>query len=105
MTPERYKKIRAVIDHHQPDLTVLADQVHKPHNIEAILRICDAIGISEIHVPHPTQDYRQAPHRSVGSDQWVNAKYHERIKDSADSLKERRFKLYASHFSGLPRNK
>ena len=99
MTPERYKKIRAVLDHRQPDLTVLTDQVHKPHNIGAILRTCDAVGIPEIHVTHPKQGYRQYRRRSMGSYQWVNIKYHERIKDSADMLKERGFKLYAAHFS------
>ena len=99
MTPERYKKIRAVLDHRQPDLTVLTDQVHKPHNLGAIIRTCDAVGIQEIHFTQPKEGYRQFRRRSMGSYQWVDIKCHERIKDSADILKERGFKIYAAHFS------
>ena len=32
-----------------PDLTVLADGVNKPHNVSAILRTADAVGILGIH--------------------------------------------------------
>jgi len=42
MTPERFSKLRRVLARRQPDLTVLADGVRKPHNVSAILRTCDA---------------------------------------------------------------
>ena len=37
MTLERHNRIRAVLDKRQPDLSVLLEQVHKPHNLSAIL--------------------------------------------------------------------
>ena len=52
MTPQRYQKLRQVLDSRQPDLTVLLNNVHKPHNFSAILRSCDAVGVFEAHDSH-----------------------------------------------------
>jgi tRNA (guanosine-2'-O-)-methyltransferase len=49
MTPERFQRIRQVLDRRQPDLTVLLENVHKPHNFAAILRTADAVGVFEAH--------------------------------------------------------
>ena len=56
MTPERFQKIKNVLDKRQPDLTIVMDNVHKPHNLAAIIRTCDAIGIGHIHGISKNQD-------------------------------------------------
>ena len=38
MTPERYLRLRAVLDRRQPDLTLITDNVHKGRNLSAIVR-------------------------------------------------------------------
>ncbi|HIN03216.1 MAG TPA: tRNA (guanosine(18)-2'-O)-methyltransferase TrmH, partial [Candidatus Marinimicrobia bacterium] len=43
MTPERFQKIKDILNKRQPDLTVIMDNVHKPHNLAAIIRSCDAV--------------------------------------------------------------
>lgn len=50
MTPERKHRINEVLRHRQNDLTVILENVHDPHNISAVMRSCDAVGISEIYV-------------------------------------------------------
>jgi tRNA (guanosine-2'-O-)-methyltransferase len=50
MTPERTNRITTVLHHRQPDLTVLLENVFDPHNISAVMRTCDAVGIQEIFV-------------------------------------------------------
>lgn len=37
----------------QPDLTVCMEQVHKPHNVSAIIRTADAVGVHEVHAVWP----------------------------------------------------
>ena len=49
MTLERFEKIKNVLKKRQPDIEVILDGVHKPHNLAAILRTCDATGIGSIH--------------------------------------------------------
>lgn len=45
-TEARKQKVEEVLGRRQPDLTVLLENVHKPHNLSAILRTCDAWGSS-----------------------------------------------------------
>jgi tRNA (guanosine-2'-O-)-methyltransferase len=50
MTPERYSKLTAVASKRQPDLTVVLENVFDPHNISAVFRTCDSVGIQEVYV-------------------------------------------------------
>jgi tRNA (guanosine-2'-O-)-methyltransferase len=50
MTPERLHKMRSVLQKRQNDLTVLLENVFDPHNISAVMRSCDAVGVQEIFV-------------------------------------------------------
>jgi tRNA (guanosine-2'-O-)-methyltransferase len=50
MTPERKSRIQSVLAHRQNDLTVVLENVFDPHNISAVMRSCDAVGVQEIYV-------------------------------------------------------
>lgn len=38
MTPKRSTRIQTVLNQRQKDLTIITDDVHKPHNISANMR-------------------------------------------------------------------
>src|SRR6476619_4970559 len=50
MTNERRNKIESVLAKRQNDLTVVLENVFDPHNISAVMRSCDAVGVQEIYV-------------------------------------------------------
>jgi len=50
MTSEREQRLKNVLDKRQQDLTVVLENVFDPHNISAVMRTCDAVGIQEIFV-------------------------------------------------------
>jgi tRNA (guanosine-2'-O-)-methyltransferase len=50
MTPEREERLKKVLNNRQNDLTVVLENVFDAHNISAVMRTCDAVGIQEIHV-------------------------------------------------------
>jgi len=50
MTPEREERIKKVLEKRQNNLTVVLENVFDPHNISAVMRTCDAVGIQEIYV-------------------------------------------------------
>jgi tRNA (guanosine-2'-O-)-methyltransferase len=49
MTPERLAKLKAALARRQPDLTVYMDAVNKSHNVSAIVRTADAVGVHGLH--------------------------------------------------------
>jgi tRNA (guanosine-2'-O-)-methyltransferase len=50
MTPERTERIETVLAKRQPGLTVVLENVNDPHNISAVMRTCDAVGIQDIYI-------------------------------------------------------
>jgi tRNA (guanosine-2'-O-)-methyltransferase len=50
MTPERLQRLTQVLDKRQNDLTIVLENVFDPHNISAVMRTADAVGIQEISV-------------------------------------------------------
>lgn len=50
MTPERYQRLLQVLNKRQNNLAVVLENVFDPHNISAVMRSCDAVGIQDIYV-------------------------------------------------------
>lgn len=50
MTNERRTKLEQVLAKRQPNLTVVMENVMDPHNVSAVMRSCDAVGIQDIYV-------------------------------------------------------
>ncbi len=97
MTPERFAKLRAVLDRRQPDLTVLADDVHKSHNIAAVLRTCDAVGIHRVHAISRGGEIRRHHMVSGGSKRWVDMVIHKDVDGALDRLRDEGWRLVAAH--------
>lgn len=50
MTPERQERLLSVLNKRQNDLTIVLENVFDPHNISAVMRTCDAVGVQELYV-------------------------------------------------------
>ncbi len=50
MTPEREQRLLSVLSKRQDDLTVVLENVFDPHNVSAVMRTCDAVGIQDIYI-------------------------------------------------------
>ncbi len=97
MTPERFQKLKEVLARRQPDLTVLAADVHKPHNISAIVRTCDAVGIHDVHAVSPSGEFRHHRMASGGSRHWVGLTLHETLTGAISTLRGSGWHLVAAH--------
>ena len=98
-TPERYAKIRRVLGLRQPTLTVLMDEVNKPHNFSAILRTCDAVGVMEAHAVPPRGGLPTYGATSGSADKWVEVRTHPDAVGAVRALQERGFQVLATHLS------
>ena len=79
------------------NLTVLLENVEKPHNLSAILRSCDAVGTLEAHIV--SKGIRPLTFNSTaqGSQKWVNLQHHNNIEEAVHELKQKGFKLFGTN--------
>lgn len=98
MNPERLARIRLMLSLRQPDLTVCLEQVNKAHNIAAILRTCDAVGIHEMHAVWP-EELRENNRAAKGSHNWVKLNRHDSIQQAIAVLKQQNMQILATNLS------
>ena len=99
MTFARRSKVRHVLEQRQPDLTVLLEQVHKPHNLSAILRSCDAVGVLEAHCVALHGRVPTFNDTSASADKWVPLRVHANTLAAISELKSRGMQIVATHLS------
>lgn len=97
MTPERYEKITAVLSKRQPDLSVIADEVHKGRNLSAIVRTCDAVGIDTIHAVVPKDGYQTFGGTSASAEKWVEVNHHTCVREPIEQLQNQGFQVVAAN--------
>jgi len=83
----------------QPELTVCREQVHKPHNVSAIIRTADAVGVHQVHAVWPTTRMRTLVSSAAGSNSWVNVQTHRTIGDAVTHLKGQGMQILATNLS------
>lgn len=97
MTPERLAKLRRILDRRQPDLTVVMAEVNKAHNLSAIMRTADAVGVARVHAIWPTDRMRMAAHAARGSHDWLEVQTHPDLCGCIDALKAGGMQILATH--------
>jgi tRNA (guanosine-2'-O-)-methyltransferase len=99
MSPERKASITYALNRRQPDITVVMENVHDPHNIAAVMRTCDSIGITEIFI----LNNRIGRHglfgnkASSGSAKWLVIHEYEDTEECVKAIKDRGYHMYATH--------
>jgi tRNA (guanosine-2'-O-)-methyltransferase len=104
MTPKRFAKLRRALERRQPDLTVLADSVNKAHNISAILRSADAVGILRLHAISASGAVRRHHMIAGGAKRWVGVVLHPTIDAALAALRADGWRLIAAHASADARD-
>lgn len=92
MTMERYNRIRSLLATRQPDLTLLLEEVSKPHNVSAVFRTADAVGVHRIHaVWEENASLRRGT--SLGSQIWVNTQCHNSTTAAIEHLHSQKMQV------------
>ena len=101
MTPERNERLTTVLYKRQPDLTVLLENVFDPHNISAVMRTCDAVGIQDIYILNT----KIPPHKKWGAKssssaaKWLSVHQFTDTQKCFTELRRRFKKIYTTHLS------
>jgi tRNA (guanosine-2'-O-)-methyltransferase len=99
MTPERLERINMMLDHRQPDLTVCMEGVHKSHNLAAVVRTADAIGVSDVHAIWKSDEMEVRGGSAAGSQNWIDVHNYSKTKDAIDALKKQGMQVLVTNLS------
>ena len=99
MRPERKARIDEVLNKRQPDLVIVMENVEDPHNIGAVLRTADSVGVQEVYVINTLigiHEFRKK--RSSGSaDKWLTIKHFYSVQECVDELRRKGLQIWATH--------
>lgn len=101
MTPQRQQRIRSVLSHRQNDLTVVLENVFDPHNISAVMRSCDAVGIQEIYVLNTKipRHKKWGSRSSSSAAKWLTVHQYEDLPACMAALRQRYQRILTTHLS------
>lgn len=95
---QRQSRIESTLRHRQPGLVVVLENVHDPHNIGAILRSCDAVGVLRVMMVYTIEEppaIRATPSAS-GVVKWLTFERFNSIKTCFDTLHTDGFQILAT---------
>jgi len=99
MTPERKQRIIDTACRRQPDLSVFMERVHKPHNLAAVLRTCDAVGVMHAHAVPGEHGLPALNNTAQGAQRWVGLTRHPDTLSGLETLRKQGLACIAAHFS------
>lgn len=104
VTDERSEKIKRLVANRQETLTLILENVHDPHNLGAVLRTCDTVGIYEIYAlytkesPETLED--MIGHKSSsGSRKWVAVHFYDNVAECFAAVRSKYKRILGTHLS------
>jgi tRNA (guanosine-2'-O-)-methyltransferase len=102
ITEKRLARLREVVERRQLNFTVILENVHDPHNISAVMRSCEAVGMAEIYVLHTEpqlqERYLELGHKSsAGTRKWLDVRYFTDLEACFTAVRKRYDHIFATH--------
>jgi tRNA (guanosine-2'-O-)-methyltransferase len=101
MNERREKLFREVINRRQPDLAVVLENVHDPHNIGAVLRSCESVGILDVYliqteIPN-LNAFKLGRKSSGGARKYIDLHVYNDLEEAVQLIKSRYKRLVGTH--------
>ena len=96
-TERRLRKIERTIRQRQFSLRVVMENIHDPHNVSAIFRTCDAVGVPKVSLLYTIEAFPKISKVSSSSaNKWVEKEKFNDTKTCFESLRNEGFAVLAT---------
>lgn len=101
MTPERHHRLTSVLNKRQGDITIVLENVFDPHNISAVMRTADAIGVQELYILNTkiARHKKWGAKSSSSAAKWLTVHQFEDAAACFSSLRKRYSTILTTHLS------
>ncbi len=101
LTERRREKFLNVARKRQVGLTVVMENIHDPHNVSAVLRSCDAVGVLQVELLYTVEKFPRIGKKSSSSaSKWIQRRLHRSVDDCYRALRAEGFRICATHLTG-----
>ncbi len=99
-TEKRLEKITRAVKARQHSLRVVLENIHDPHNVSAIFRSCDAVGVPKVSLLYNNEEFPKVSKvTSASAYKWVEKERFNTAEECYESLRKEGYKIYASLLS------
>lgn len=98
LLPDRVQRLREVLANRTVSVTAVLENLHKDHNISAVLRTCESFGIQRVHVVPQPGEGKVFNTITQGCDRWLTIKRHPDITSCLAELKTDGYRIMAGAF-------
>jgi tRNA (guanosine-2'-O-)-methyltransferase len=101
MTPERELRIHTVLAKRQENLVVVLENVFDPHNISAVMRTCDAVGVQDVYVLNTRipRHKKWGAKSSSSAANWLTVRQYDDAKECFDALRQQVDRVYTTYLT------
>lgn len=97
LTEKRLQKITKAASARQFSLTIVLENIHDSHNVSAIIRSCDAVGILKVNLLYTIESFPKLSRiSSASASKWVEIEKFKSVDECVSSLKKNGFTIYSS---------
>lgn len=102
---KRRSKIHRVLSLRQPDLTIVMENIHDPHNVSAMFRSADAVGIHQVQLVYTTQKFPRIGSKSSSSaNKWITKRKFPSVEECYTSLRKEGYRILATRLDEHAKN-
>lgn len=97
LTERRLNRIVSAVKARQHSLHVVLENIHDPHNVSAIFRSCDAVGVPKVSLLYNNEEFpKLGKVSSASATKWVDKQKFKSVDSCFGSLRKEGFKIYAT---------
>ena len=96
LTPRRAARVADVVLARLSSVTVVMENLGDPHNVSAVMRTAEGLGLDAIHVVEQPNRWEKNAAIAKGADRWIDVVRHQGLAKCLGDLSARGFALYAA---------
>lgn len=99
LSGQRIENLRRILNARLEDIVVVLDNLFDPHNMGAIVRTVEALGIQDIHVIEQDTPLDLSAKVTRYSDKWISIHTHESVRACIDCLRKEGFQIVVAQMT------
>jgi tRNA (guanosine-2'-O-)-methyltransferase len=101
LSKERINRLKECVRKRQRNMTVILENVHDPHNLGAVLRSCEAVGMTEAYILYTqettNEEWYVGRNAASGVTKWLKPRFYTNLDECFSAVKKQYKNILATH--------